>query len=416
MADNDYIKELITKSHSDILFEKFISLLDDDDEIIYEPKGLFNRGILKDTGRISKLREGFINFEINRPGLYDVMPKGLFHDKLDDANNQEQFYDKIDKERKEIRRFFLPFDSTYYSAIANIEKENVKHFKNKFDSKIAFELLYFYRFLDEIDFLSLIEILFIDFFNHQKNYIDDSNIDDFILSFLPYETTYKDILVKMMDYCEDQSMLLRLLEVIPFAHEYTANWEKIEKILEYIVDINVSIESQKEYHKFTSDVPKNVLLDIDINQSNRSLVLGNTFFEEIEKITITFELSKYNNFIMNQFQTGSINKLLNLFISYFVPVHFDFIIKFKTSKISENDFEKKGFNLEQIDDESVKKITEIEKRVRNNRVITQGGSLWHEMVPPTDERMEFIDYLNLFYLLYLKDEGKHTFLSMNSKI
>ena len=162
MVDKEYIKEIISSSKSDLLFEKYIGLLENDLEIVYEPKGLFNRGILKDTGRVYKGRENHLFIEINRPGLYDVMPKGLFHDKLDDLNNQEEFFNLIEKERKEIRKLFLPFDSTIFSATANVEQHNAKHFKNKFDSTIALELLTFFHFFDDLDFFSVLEILFFD--------------------------------------------------------------------------------------------------------------------------------------------------------------------------------------------------------------------------------------------------------------
>ena len=88
MSLKNIIKELIVKTDSDILFEKFVSFLPDDNGIIYEPKGLFNKGIRKDTGKV-KRKGKYLFVELNRPGLYDVLPKGLFQNKLDDSNNKE---------------------------------------------------------------------------------------------------------------------------------------------------------------------------------------------------------------------------------------------------------------------------------------------------------------------------------------
>lgn len=415
MVDKEYIRNIISLSESDILFEKYIGLLDNDFDIIYEPKGLFNRGILKDTGRVYKGRENHLFVEINRPGLYDVMPKGLFHDKLDDINNQEEFFDKIEKERQGIRRLFLPFDSTILSATALVERENVKHFKNKFDSKIAFELLSFFRVFEEIDFLSLVEILFIDFFRFQDKK-PEVIVSDVISSVLSFETTYKGIILQLMELCEGNSMLLRFLDTLPYSFSHTADLAKMQKILHYIFDIEIHVKKQKDIKVFSSNKTNNFLLDVDVNTTNQSFILGNKFFDEIEKVVFTIDLDKQNLFILNRFQAGSLTRLLKLFNSFFLPIHFEEEIEFNQDIIKEDNGCSSSFLLEIEYQKEWMQFIELGKKIRKSVKGVMENESWVKMSPGTELRLELIDYLNLFYLIFFSKKTNHTFLNMNSKI
>ena len=116
MITKKQIKNYFDQSYGDILYEKILSLLPDDDDIIYAPKGLFNKGILNDTGRVRK-KKGKLYIDLNRAGLYDILPKGLFHNKLDDSNNKPEFIERIESEKNTIRKLFLPFDSEAFSIM-----------------------------------------------------------------------------------------------------------------------------------------------------------------------------------------------------------------------------------------------------------------------------------------------------------
>ncbi len=130
------IKEFFENAQSDILFEKITSILPDENDIVFEPKGLFNKGILNDTGRITR-KKGKLYIEINRAGLYDILPRGLFHNKLDDSNNKPEFIEQVEAEKRTFRNLFLPFDSEIFSTSAKIERECNNHFKYTFDSEIS---------------------------------------------------------------------------------------------------------------------------------------------------------------------------------------------------------------------------------------------------------------------------------------
>ena len=80
-----------------------------------------------------------------------TVKKGL----INNIDTTKVSFSQVEKERKEIRRLLLPFDSAFFSIIAGIERESIKHYQNTFDSEIVFSLMKFYNLFEELNFLEI---------------------------------------------------------------------------------------------------------------------------------------------------------------------------------------------------------------------------------------------------------------------
>jgi len=416
MAGKTYIKNHIEHLQSDILFEKVLSNLPNDNEIIYEPKGIFNKGILNDIQRVS-LKKKHLFVEVNRPGIYDTLPKGLFHNKFDDLNNQDTFYYQVEKERKTARRFLLPFDSEILALHSKIERIAQNHFKESFDPDIAIAFIGFFKIMDGIDFLSLIEILAIDrVLSSQIHNIDEDLLYEDLKNILHQDITPYQLLKKLFKLTRGNSKIIRLLNVIPYAPDGAGKTPKIQELLQYLIKQQVIITRSKKYRKFEAVAckPKNII-DSNLNTNAQSLILGGCFDDEVETIDIKIEIDKDNMFLMSTFMNGAIHKLIKTFLSFFLDFSVDYQISFYIKK---EDIQppQTHFSLDTVPEEKIEKMKILKSKLCKhfNGINLQSTSFDSNI--PVSTILLLKEYFITFTKLIIIDNNKYTYLSLNTKI
>ncbi len=92
----------------------------DPDKLLFEPVGLFGRSYHRDVEKNEQREIGrgqWTVFRINREGLYDALPTGLFHSPTRQTSDTKKKIEGIRLQRRkeqEARRFFLPLEQEYY--------------------------------------------------------------------------------------------------------------------------------------------------------------------------------------------------------------------------------------------------------------------------------------------------------------
>jgi len=144
----------------------------DPDEVVINALGIFRRRYGKDlaTGEIREYRTNkrkYVNLEINRNGIYDLLPKGLFHQPQNRINNIspaqaiEEY--KLQKQiEKDSRLFFLPFEQELYRLLLLLEAEERKSIfdiQNVFRSQVFIDFWKIPDFFNEHQTCNLLYVL-----------------------------------------------------------------------------------------------------------------------------------------------------------------------------------------------------------------------------------------------------------------
>lgn len=415
MIKIEHIKKLFENTQSDILFEKITSLLPDDNDIIFEPKGLFNKGILHDTGRITK-KKAKLYIEINRAGLYDILPRGLFHNKLDDLNNTPEYIEKVESEKNDIRNIFLPFDSEIFSSISKIERESVNHFSNSYDSEIAISLMDFYHLFKDLDIMSILEILFIDvvLLNQKKNKPFDAS--SFLKKILSKKISLFHFTANLVEATEGDSKILRFLSAIPYAPRFAGSMAEVQNLLQYILNQKVTISKVRSLKKY--EAPKNNTIGGNerLNTNSRSFLLGHVLSEEVDTLKIHITIDPDNMYLNHLIKYGCIGSLIKLYLAYFVSYSIEYeVVYYIPSKKQYSSIES-PFQLEPFLSDKIEKLADFRSQILNK--IEKGSALKKAFQDKLEVEMNFllIDYFSLFYEHNFKDGSKHAHLSTNTKI
>ncbi len=415
MITKENIKEYIVNTQSDILFEKFVSLLPDDDDFIYGPKGLFNKGILNDTGRVTK-KKGKLYIDINRAGLYDILPAGLFHNKLDDLNNRPEFIEKIDSERDTIRNFFLPFDSEIFSFIAKIERDNLNHFRNTYDSEITISLMEFFRFFEEMDLLSIYELLFIDVVMLYQQRDKVLNVNTLLKKLLSNNASLYLFTARLIEATDGDSKILRLLNAIPYASVSAGGVIATQNLLQYILNQKVTISKIKITKNIEASKNNRIGGSSKINADSSSLLLGNALTDESEMVMIQVEITPENMYLNHLIKYGCIGQLIKLFLDYFLKFsseyEIDYILQTKNTVTGKDS----QFSLEPYNSNRISELAEYKDQiVKSMEGVSSYDKAFHRNME-IDLSISLAKYFSLFYEHIFKDGSKHAHLSMNTKI
>jgi len=142
------------------------------DEVVINALGIFRRRYGKDIagGEIREYKANkkqYLILDINRNGIYDLLPRGLFHQPQNRKNNItsslaiEEY--KLQKHvEQESRLFFLPFEQELYRLSLLLETEERKSIfdiQNVFRSEIFIEFWNIPSIFDERQTCNLLYIL-----------------------------------------------------------------------------------------------------------------------------------------------------------------------------------------------------------------------------------------------------------------
>jgi len=253
------------------------------EQLLASPDGQLKRVWSSDLAGITaeNLNTGdeMICFHLNRDGLYDTLPEALFHEVsgADCPSGAEMAKEskKVKKEEKEIRLFFQPFENEmFYQGIRLAAKET--------------QLI--------------------------KSIVKDC-ITGIIPQFWKIDDTLPDELVSA------------LKKLLPLAHLITGDFELTSQTLQYI------LKEKVHYHVCASPSCDDVFLP-----ENQTGILGKCFLGEdsiagdrvngfIKKVVFTIGPIK-RPLIKKEVKSGMMNRFLDTFYGYFIPVELDIETRF----------------------------------------------------------------------------------------
>jgi hypothetical protein len=125
------IKSDLSDIRAEVVIADIIDRGIDLEKIFVIPKGLFNRNYSKDILDVHvDMVRNVIAFHLTRDGLYDVLPKGLFHPVTrlsnKDAKERKKEFEKQKHEELSARKFFSPFDNEFFQKGVKMEVEMIK--------------------------------------------------------------------------------------------------------------------------------------------------------------------------------------------------------------------------------------------------------------------------------------------------
>ncbi len=286
MVNSDKIQKAIQNIFYDIKAEALIGDLIENglesEDFITIQKGIFKRKYARDIDSTKELKfengQKVIGFYLNRDGLYDSLPEGLFHEKAEKSLKE---FDKISEgskklkaEEKAAREFFLPFENEIIFQRIQLELEERKVLS---------------RFSE-----NLFDDIYPEFWNLDKSL--------------------------------DRKYISRMVLLLHFSHKIVGNCELTAKCLETVLDEKVSArlvsskDLQKgEINKSTTST-KNCLLGA--NKLGVDFICGDKF-EKAGK-TMEFNIGPLKNTNVDEcLENGSVTKFLKCFFNYFIPVELE---------------------------------------------------------------------------------------------
>lgn len=140
--------------------ERWVCHLADDPDteslsLLIRPQGLFYRSYKEDILAVARVPAGgtqrsavqeFLNVDISREGLYDMLPEGLFHESTPgspevDTEASVQRLEQHRREEREARKFFLPLEQEFYRQKMYLEYQEQQVFQALAPGGQAFSFL-----------------------------------------------------------------------------------------------------------------------------------------------------------------------------------------------------------------------------------------------------------------------------------
>lgn len=246
---------------ANLLTQKLAARLPEKTIMVFRPTGSFRKGLANDVDKyFIKGNKLFIN--INRDGIYDMLPKRLFHEIGEQAillstKDFDDFFSKIANEESDARKFFLPFDSEIIHVLCEIEKERIDFEDHFFTENIALGHIMFYHLPEHLGFIPLLELAI------------HKSVGSPVDKILQQEATYADLLAATLKDCNQRSPLYRLVEAIPFAASISGDLQKTAELLAYV--LNEKVLASTAYcknpgkHHYLQENPDQVLGTYSLN-------------------------------------------------------------------------------------------------------------------------------------------------------
>jgi len=283
MANIDEITETIQNIFYDIKAEALIADLIENglegEDIITIQKGTFKRRYARDIDSTKELKfangQKVIGFNLNRDGLYDSLPEGLFHEKTDkslkESDKISEESKKLKAEEKAVREFFLPFENEIFFQRVQLELEERKVLS---------------RFNE-----NLFDDIYPEFWNLDKSL--------------------------------NKKYISRMVLLLHFSHRIAGNCVLTEKCLETILEEKVSVRIVRtmdlqngKIDKSATSV-KNCLLGV--SELGIDFICGDKF-DHLGK-TMEFNIGPLKNSNIDEYlENGTVPKFLKCFFNYFIEV------------------------------------------------------------------------------------------------
>lgn len=142
------------------------------ERLYFRALGTFRRPVGRDVESLELFTphenaSPFVHIEVNREGLYDMLPESIFHfrEKKDPRNEKTAILESIKKVREEeadARKFFGPFENEFYHLrlLVELKKRMLLQAGADHDNRVFFESVYGNSaLLDDQQVLALLYIL-----------------------------------------------------------------------------------------------------------------------------------------------------------------------------------------------------------------------------------------------------------------
>lgn len=283
MADHDEIIRVIETIYEDIRTEAVMAELLENgfafEDFIVRPKGLFKRRYSRDIDRIGHLDlanfQQVVEVDLNRDGLYDSLPEGLFHKKtgheLDKGRKFSEDSVELKKEENEARQFFLPFENELFFQRVQLELEE-RNILSRFSEKIFNDI------------------------------------------YPELWTLHRSI---------NREYVYRMVLFLHLAHKISGNLALTAKCLETIIGEKVEVESNcSPSHYVTTGSEVMNSAPLGKGKLGVNMVTGSQ--AESRQFCVEFKIGPLITVQPREFlEDASMSRFLECFYNYFVPVEFD---------------------------------------------------------------------------------------------
>jgi hypothetical protein len=249
------------------------------DQLVLRPTGSFRKSFRTDftIAEQKDPQEEQLEIQVNRDGIYDRLPEGLFHQtkgnsKTSDVGSMVDEYRRFREEERNARRFFQPLEQEFFRYAIMIEQEERKLAKGMYEGSL--------------------EKLFFEFWDISQD--------------LPSEAAS------------------RLIRIMPWISRIKGNLQLTEKALELILAKPVTAKEKQVIQHYSTDITGGlgeIELGVDsvtgIGYSDFSV----TWVFSIRELTAT-EIASYP-------ENESYGRLLKRFEELFIPVAVDVVFEYE---------------------------------------------------------------------------------------
>lgn len=224
--------------------------------------------------------ESTIVFEVNRSGIYDILPQMLFHkpstnNQLPDSDSFEKQVKYNNEQEAKARSFFQPIESVFYDIRALLMSQEITLLKNQF-------------------------------LNYEKSH--------FMADFWNFDPSFT---------IEDKSILVHIL---PFLVKNKNQLDSINFCLSRLCGNEIQMSYQKGYLlKFKESEDELTLIDTRLGHNT---VLGNSYYDKnalwAEILVRLYTIDEYSDYLDHSRQ----RKLIDFVLSYILPMEMDYEICF----------------------------------------------------------------------------------------
>ncbi|MEM9718069.1 MAG: type VI secretion system baseplate subunit TssG [Bacteroidota bacterium] len=237
--------------------------------------GIFNRGMGRDLGEITLDKDDFgslqrIIFPVHREGIYDALPKGLFHYPKNRKYKKtaKEIGDEVreqEKEEEAARNFFFPIEQEFFRQRILLELEERDLFSG-FSSKKG------------------------------RNIV--------ARTFWGIDTTGM-----------HEEKVTALLNVLPLSFTYKGNLPKVSMVMSAVLRVPLEMSL---WHEQVYEVPSETLPSLGQGFLGVNMVLGSRFSDGIPKIKV--DIGPLPASEISHFLPGRSNqRILSILFQYFLP-------------------------------------------------------------------------------------------------
>ena len=287
----DYLKRLPVDIRAEVVLADLIEYGLNPDDLVMYSMGLSKRTFHRDIESVELLkaigdRSTKLNVELNREGIYDALPEGLFHQPTNRKPNKskEETLTEIRIQKgkeKAARKFFLPLEQEFFRQRILLETEERALLSN--DENTA---------QDE---------LFIDFWQIPAIF--------------------------------DERQIVNLSYLLPIAHKIAGNEDLTALCMSCILGNEISLNEAEPFTFSGKEIPESRLNQISLGAD---FVIGDTYQEMIPATEIAIgPLTKTQ--LLDYLPNGKKTQMLAFLQNYFIPFEADTLTSLQVQEI-EKDF------------------------------------------------------------------------------